>query len=229
MVDVQRICYITAAFGSLRGLRRLPFGGYYVLGALYEGWVIPSASHGASLYPLWPAVAALPFVALLLTALVDLYYRRAFGSVVARAPAPKAAPFSRAWLWVPVWVGFALLVGLNHRAPSPAAVRWLALVGYPALLIGACAAHARTPGASGPIPLAPIVVAMLVLVLFPGFGPVSGAGGSVPHHPGLNNAVAQDLILATFFIGSGLYNHAQLTRTLRRVAEDVRGRARAAV
>jgi len=231
MVNPRRIRYITGAFGSLRGLRRLPFGGYYLLGALYDGWIIPSGYHGAGLYPLWPLFAALPFVALLLTALVGLYYMRAFGAVVARPPATTAAPFSRRWLWVPAWGAVALVLTFNTGHPPPAAALWLALGGYAALLLGACAAPARTPGAAGPIPAAPVILIMLVVGPFPGYRPIStlGVAGGLLPPPGVNNAVAQDLILALFFIGSGVYNHLQLTRTLRRVAEDIRGRSLAAI
>jgi len=228
MVSLRRIRYITAAYGSLRGLRRLPFGVYYLLAAVYEGWAIPSLPHPGGLWPLWPVSAALPFVALFLTALVDLYYRHDFGAVVARAPTKKAVQLRRAWLWVPVWAATVLLIALNGRHPWPAAAVWLALVGYPALMIGSFAAQARVPRASGPIPLAPVVVAMLLLVLFPGYGPAGGAAGIILY-PGVNNAVAQDLILALFFIGSGIYNHLQLTRTLRRVSGEICGRTLAAV
>lgn len=211
-LHTQLIRYITANFSSLRGLRRLPFGIYYLLCIVLDGWVIPYAFQTSFFFTLF---GALFLVALGLIIVVDWSYTRAFGSVLSSTPAKKIVPFSRVWLWVPVVVGVLLLTGLIRPA-APSLAQWSIFIGYPVVMIGSFVMQKRRSNAYGGVPVWPMIIGIVVFVLVPGFIRLDS------QHPGLNNFALQDWIIAVFLVGSGIYNHLQLMQTFRRISEGIR-------
>jgi DNA-binding MarR family transcriptional regulator len=158
-----------------------------------------------------PLFLALFLVALVLTFVVETYYTRAFGDVLSSVSPKKVVPFSRVWLWVPVVVGILLVLSLT-KPQAPGILQWSIFVGYPVVMISSFVLQGRKKDAYGGVPVWPFVFVMVFYILVPGIIRMDS------QHVGLNNFALQDWILGVFLVGSGIYNHLQLTRTLRRIS-----------
>jgi hypothetical protein len=195
--ELATVQYVTSHFKALQGLRIVPFGLFFLMGALGSlAWTPWSGFMTAGIREDSLIIAAAMF---LLYGLISVYYRRRFGTVVPEEKSDKQIRRAAA-LWGVFVV--ALIIDFYYRWP----------VNFMMLSLAACFAFAGFDGSRryGQILLGAVCAVWAVFPL------LLGRNESTPYEAvfGIPFAAWYGIVGITFVL-VGIADHLLLVRTLR--------------
>ena len=211
MVNVRRIFYVTSHFHALKGLTLVPWGLYYLVGAVFAA--MPLALSDAALLAI--LIGGL-FLAAIVHVLLALHYQRTLGVVEEPLHKPHitidpATRRQRIWLWsgfivVSILLSLFAVWGTRQIDPQHSAmfIYRLLLAIVICLLCLTLWIQERVEEGYGHIPLWPLA-AYLILTFEPPAFLRMGA-----------TSVLESIIIGLFFICGGVYNHLLLTRSFQK-------------
>lgn len=216
MVNIARIRYVTTHFNVLKGLAIIPWGIYYLLGAVCAAWRASSLNDATRFGGLLGGI----FLAGLAQILLLVYYQKTAGFV--GNPTQTSQTSFRAgiqrkqrWLWIGFVLGttlvevFALWVThlIDAQFFSMFIFRLLLAIAF-CLFCCALGLQEHLKEGYGHIPVWPLALYLLLTVEPPAFLR-SGATISL-----------ENLVIGLFFVCAGVYNHLLLTGSFQPMAKE---------
>lgn len=219
MINIARIRYITSHFNVLRGLIVVPWGIYYLLGALFT----LTYSSTNDVIPIVVLIGGLLLAGLVQWLLFN-YYQKTIG-VVDNPMHSHQVPLARAIRrkLIGLWVGYVLvtiLAGLLAYWQTPIIdPGYASMFIYKLLLaIAVCLLcitlwlQERIKEGYGHIPVWPLATYLILTLELPGF---LRKGATI---------TIENCLIGFFFLVAGLYNHLLLTGSFGSFEESKRNR-----